>query len=751
MASTKVPAIYRIPSKVDPELKNYLESVQEAIEIRLGRRGDELDRAITLRELISSGLASDLKSSPFNPNNPEVQTFQPVTIYDGTIPPLPTGFSAGGAFRTITLKWDMPPMANFAYTEIWRSTDSFIDNATRVDTTIASEWSDTVAYASTYYYWINFVSTSGIVGPKAGPKSATTAADIGAVMSALSEELADLPGYSALQTADNAVEIIQGSGVPDNNTNRADGTDPKAGDLYLRTSNQQLYIRNAANNAWVECSDDSVVQVIGSTSYTGASLTTAIATAQTDLSAQATSISNLNTTVSAKGDIYRASSAPSGGTYVAGDIWIDTDDNQMYQWNGSAWVTARDTGVATSTQLNSVSSAASNAQSTADSKTKTFRQDDTPTAITVGDVWIDTNDGNKMYIATATGTGGWQEATDAQIAAAQAAADSKAKTFNQGKTTAGIPGTSGGGSAGYADGASIVKAGDIWIDTDATTTILKGGTFATSTVNTTDNTVEFSSSIYNALSTGDYLTYSNGGGTALGGLTNNINYYAVKVASTTKIKLAASQANALAASPTTISLTGTGNNAQSLTQSSTESNRIYIAQANGADAIAANEWVSRDNSSISSAVSSVTQLSQTTADLAGNASASHVLQVNANGHVAGIALSSATNSSGQVVSDIVFQADRVFFTNSSGVTPQAAMVIQNNEVWINAARIKSAAIQHAQIGSLNADTITTGTMSATKLDAGTIETVAITIGASTGARVELDGGNSRIVVIDNSA
>ena len=694
MASTKVPAIYRIPSKVDPELKNYLESVQEAIEIRLGRRGDELDRAITLRELISSGLASDLKSSPFNPNNPEVQTFQPKIIYDGTIPPLPTGFSAGGAFRTITLEWDMPPMANFAYTEIWRSTDSFIDNAVRVDTTIASEWSDTVAYASTYYYWINFVSTSDIAGPKAGPKSATTAADIGAVMSALSEELADLPGYSALQTADNAVEIIQGSGVPDNNTNRADGTDPKAGDLYLRTSNKQLYIRNAANNAWVECSDDSVVQVIGSTSYTGASLTTAIATAQTDLSGQATSISNLDTSVNTKARVYRQDDAPSSGM-SSGDLWIDTNDsNKFYQYDGSNWQVSRDGGLATSTQLNSVSSAASNAQSTA---------------------------------------------------------DSKAKTFNQGKTTAGIPGTSGGGSAGYADGASIVKAGDIWIDTDATTTSLKGGTFATSTVNTTDNTIEFSSSIYNALSTGDYLTYSNGGGTALGGLTNNINYYAVKVASTTKIKLAASQANALAASPTTISLTGTGNNAQSLTQSSTESNKIYIAQADGADAIAANEWVSRDNSSISSAVSSVTQLSQTTADLAGNASASHVLQVNANGHVAGIALSSATNSSGQVASDIILQADKIFFTNSSGVTPQAAMVIADNEVWINAARIKSAAIQHAQIGSLNADTITTGTMSATKLDAGTIETVAITIGASTGARVELDGGNSRIVVIDNSA
>lgn len=360
---TKVPSIYKIPSKADPELKQFAESIKEAVEVRLGRRGDPKDRAITLRELIDSGLAKQLLDNPFDPNaGTGAIDFAPQTVTDYTIPPTPTGFTATAAYTSFTLAWDNPQMSNLAYTEVWRHTSNDVTSATRIDTTSAYVWSEEVGYNKTYWYWVRHVSTSDIIGQfstsSGSAHTGTTSVDIGAVMTSLSETLADLPGYSSLQTADNAVEIIQGTGVPDNNTNRADGTDPHAGDLYLRTSNQQLYIRNTANNAWIECSDDSVVQVIGSTSYTGASLTAAIATAQSDLSSQATSITNLTSTVNAKGDIYRASSAPSGGTYVAGDLWVDTDDNQLYQWNGSAWVTARDTGVATSTQLNSVSSTA---------------------------------------------------------------------------------------------------------------------------------------------------------------------------------------------------------------------------------------------------------------------------------------------------------------------------------------------------------------------------------------------------------
>ena len=60
MAKTKVPAIKNIPAQIDTETKLALESMKEALEVRLGRRGDPKDRAVTLRELIDSGLATDL-------------------------------------------------------------------------------------------------------------------------------------------------------------------------------------------------------------------------------------------------------------------------------------------------------------------------------------------------------------------------------------------------------------------------------------------------------------------------------------------------------------------------------------------------------------------------------------------------------------------------------------------------------------------------------------------------------------------
>ena len=53
---TKVPAIKNIPPKTDRELKLALDTIKEALEIRLGQRGDPLDRAITLRELSDSGI-----------------------------------------------------------------------------------------------------------------------------------------------------------------------------------------------------------------------------------------------------------------------------------------------------------------------------------------------------------------------------------------------------------------------------------------------------------------------------------------------------------------------------------------------------------------------------------------------------------------------------------------------------------------------------------------------------------------------
>ena len=93
-----------------------------------------------------------------------------------------------------------------------------------------------------------------------------------------------------------------------------------------------------------------------------------------------------------------------------GDIWFDTNDgNKQYRWNGSTWEAVQDAGI-----VQAISDAAT-AQETADGKIVTFYQTEQPTAEGVGDIWFDTNDGNKQYRWNGST---WQAVQDAGIAQA---------------------------------------------------------------------------------------------------------------------------------------------------------------------------------------------------------------------------------------------------------------------------------------------------------------------------------------------
>lgn len=75
-----------------------------------------------------------------------------------------------------------------------------------------------------------------------------------------------------------------------------------------------------------------------------------------------------------------------------GDIWFDSDNNnELKQWNGSAWVSVRDGTIAIA------QSAANAAQTTADGKNKIYRQGTTPSgSFAVGDLWFDTANDNRI-------------------------------------------------------------------------------------------------------------------------------------------------------------------------------------------------------------------------------------------------------------------------------------------------------------------------------------------------------------------
>lgn len=110
---------------------------------------------------------------------------------------------------------------------------------------------------------------------------------------------------------------------------------------------------------------------------------------------------------------YFQTTAPTGLTASdVGDLWFDTDDtNKIYRWNGSSWSAAQDTRIATAI------ADASNALSTSQTKITTFFQTSQPTATTVGDLWIDTDDNNQPYRWNGSS---WVSIRDGNIAAVDA-------------------------------------------------------------------------------------------------------------------------------------------------------------------------------------------------------------------------------------------------------------------------------------------------------------------------------------------
>lgn len=197
------------------------------------------------------------------------------------------------------------------------------------------------------------------------------------------------------------------------------------GDIWIDTANGNV-IKTWEGSSWVNRAD------------------AAIATAQS-------TANSAQTAANGKNKIYYQTAMPTGGTYIVGDTWFDTDDgNKVYVYNGTTFAVAQDTSIATAqSTANTANSTANTALSTANSKIKTYLQPNQPgtTENTTGDIWFDTDDGNKVYVWNGSA---WTVAQDTAIAAAQTSANGKNKNYYQ--TTQPSGGT--------------YLTGDLWFDTD---------------------------------------------------------------------------------------------------------------------------------------------------------------------------------------------------------------------------------------------------------------------------------------------
>lgn len=204
---TTLPGIGRVPRDASPELKRYLETVQETIEVRNGQRGDPKDRAVTLRELIDSGLAKELASTPFDPNNVTDGNrgfTTPTTNTDPETPTAPTSFVVTSGYASISLRWDYPfTYRGHSLTEVWRHTSDSLGNATFIGQSGGTTFVDPIGSGSaTQYYWVRHVNDDGIAGPfnANSGTTGTTATDVNVLLSSLSNAITSSQLASSLAT-----------------------------------------------------------------------------------------------------------------------------------------------------------------------------------------------------------------------------------------------------------------------------------------------------------------------------------------------------------------------------------------------------------------------------------------------------------------------------------------------------------------------------------------------------------------------
>lgn len=250
---TKVPNVSAPRSESPEELKRVVTAMAEALDIRLGRRGDPLDRAITLRELVDGGLVK-LKGGTLS-LRPNDLDFLPAVPQYTTRPPRPTGVTGSAGFRTATIFWDQPVYPGHSLAEVWRHTANILGNATLIGTSSSTAFTDsTVASGTTYYYWVRFVNASSIYGDfhATSGLALTVAVDVTLILDLLTNAISTSQLVTGLQAT---IDLITAPSATAGSVNER----IEAASAALQGQIDDLLSIPAYNNATTYALDDQVV------------------------------------------------------------------------------------------------------------------------------------------------------------------------------------------------------------------------------------------------------------------------------------------------------------------------------------------------------------------------------------------------------------------------------------------------------------------------------------------------------------
>lgn len=309
----------QVPPKWAGQDKRFAESMKENLDVLAGNRGDPLDRAITVRDLLESGIVTLSAGASFYSGD-SADIIRNATQYpDLTVPPAPTSLAANGAFQNILLTWNMELYTGHSQFEVFRHTSDEISSATVIGTKSGFNgiYSDSVGGGATFYYWVRAVNLNGIAGPfnSSTGTLGQTQIDIPFMLALLSNQITSSQLGTALTTSIALIPSLSGSIT--------------ALDAYTGYASSYT--------------GDNLITRIGG-------IDSGVSTLQSGVTALNTSVSNLQASVSdlttGVSSVYVQTTAPTG-TIATNSRWYDTDDNMKpYFYNGTAWLSLQDPRIA---------------------------------------------------------------------------------------------------------------------------------------------------------------------------------------------------------------------------------------------------------------------------------------------------------------------------------------------------------------------------------------------------------------------
>lgn len=204
---------------------NFNERVREVLSTYLGRRGDRLDRGITVRDLSEAGLIAVSRGFLVGGGGSPVGgiggAVPPVYVADLTPPPTPTGFTASAAISNIFIECAAQTYLQghgHAKTVVYGVTRTTGPLPTFANAVPITEFGGTVFAhptnpSTTWHLWIKWVTVDGVASasPAGGANGlvVTTGQDVSLLLDALTGEITESELFTSLG---NRINLIDGTG-----------------------------------------------------------------------------------------------------------------------------------------------------------------------------------------------------------------------------------------------------------------------------------------------------------------------------------------------------------------------------------------------------------------------------------------------------------------------------------------------------------------------------------------------------------